>query len=57
MKKKIFLIIALIIGIVSFSNEEVIKNDESYKITKDEKGNYIIVPQNGASIKLSLIHI
>ena len=51
MKKKIFLIIALIIGIVSFSNEEVIKNDESYKITKDEKGNYIIVPQNGASIK------
>ena len=51
MKKKIFLIIALIVGIVSFSNEEVIKNDESYKITKDEKGNYIIVPQNGASIK------
>ena len=51
MKKKIFLMIALIIGIVSFSNEEVIKEDESYKITKDEKGNYIIVPKNGASIK------
>ncbi|WP_392445862.1 YadA-like family protein [Sneathia vaginalis] len=51
MKKKIFLIIALIIGVVSFSNEEVIKDNESYKITKDEKGNYIIVPQNGASIK------
>ena len=44
MKKKIFLMIALIIGVVSFS-------DNGYEITKDEKGNYIIVPQNGASIK------
>ena len=36
--------IALIIGVVSFS-------DNGYEITKDEKGNYIIVPKNGASIK------
>ncbi|MDU4652055.1 YadA-like family protein [Sneathia sanguinegens] len=50
MKRKIFLILALIIGIISFS-EENSTDVGSYEITKDEKGNYIIVPKNGASIK------
>lgn len=50
MKRKIFLILALIVGIISFS-EENSTDVGAYEITKDEKGNYIIVPKNGASIK------